>query len=327
MRIKVETEKKYYCIEAEKLIDLASNLNFKQVKKVIENDEYFTDIDSLYIKNRTCLRIRNNNNENLEITFKGKSNLLLGQYCKLENNITCGIAEYENFVNLLSSLGYYSYVEVEKERLIYNFKNDKYSYNIMIDKIKDIGGFVEFEIISEKEDSRKDELKKELDKFISKFESMNLKEANKPYRDIVAEYIHGKMIANRDVENLYINIDPAILYYQEDFYNKNKANINDESDMPILIDDYLDNLIFDNKELLVMLELLKKLNYKVCFTTKANKLFFNRFFSKLNYQIDNVIFDNTNNLDDNNNLVIVDENIKKINSKILIMINNKVTHN
>ena len=320
MKIKVETEKKYYCLEPEKLIELASNLNFKQVKNVVENDEYFTDIDSLYIKNRTCLRIRNNNNENLEITFKGKSNLLLGQYCKLENNITCGIAEYDNFVNLLSSLGFYSYVEVVKERLIYSFSNDKYCYNIMIDKIKDIGGFVEFEIMSDKEDSRKDELQKELNDFVSKFEILNLEEANKPYRDIVADYIYNKMTNTKNIKNLYINIDSTLLQYYEDFYNKNKeVNSN-------VINDYLDNLIFDNKKLLVMLELLKKLNYKIYFTTKVNKLFFTHFFNKLNYEIDNVIYGDIDNIEEDS-LVIDDDNLKETNSKILIMINNKTYSN
>ena len=50
MKIKVETEKKYYCLEPEKLIELALNLNFKQMKKIKETDEYFTDIDSNFIK-------------------------------------------------------------------------------------------------------------------------------------------------------------------------------------------------------------------------------------------------------------------------------------
>ena len=43
------TDKKYYCLEPEKLIQLAEDLNFKRVKKVIEVDEYFTDINSEYI--------------------------------------------------------------------------------------------------------------------------------------------------------------------------------------------------------------------------------------------------------------------------------------
>ena len=45
MKIKVETEKKYYSMEPERLLKKAEELNFKQIKKVFETDEYFTDIN------------------------------------------------------------------------------------------------------------------------------------------------------------------------------------------------------------------------------------------------------------------------------------------
>jgi len=325
MNIKVETEKKYYCQDPTKIIELATALNFKQVKKVIENDEYFTDIDSLYIKNRTCLRIRNNDNLSLEITFKGKSSMLLGQYCKLENNISCGIKEYDNFVNLLSSLGYYSYVKVEKERLIYSLEKDNYSYNIMIDKLLNIGGFVEFEILSDRENARKDDLKNELDNFVNNFITSDFEEATKPYRDIVAEDIYKKLVNNNESEDLYINIDSIILDYQQDFFNKYKENIKN-NDLSKLLDDYFDNLIFDNKELLVMFDLLNRINYKVYFTTQAKEQFLVCLFKKLGITFDNVIYLKTDidyeNLKNNKKMFIGDKEIRKINSDLLILINN-----
>ena len=349
MKIKVETEKKYYCLEPEKLISMAEELNFKQIKKLTEIDEYFTDIDSIFIKDRTCLRIRKHNNEHLEITFKGKSNSLLGQYCKLENNINCNISEYDNFVSLLSSLGYYSYVEVIKERLVYESKKGKYIYSIMIDKLPEIGGFVEFEIISEKEDSSRKELKEELEIFISKFSSLNLKEAIKPYRDIVAESIYNKTINKKQCNKIYINIDSDVMLYEKDFFKKYKdkiskqcnANIkwgiykkNDMIDNKIssLVDEYLENLIFDNKEILVMIELLKRLKYKVCFVTKVNELFFTHLFGKLNVNIDDIIYlkeENllktlkNNNLNTKNSIIICNKTLKEINRILIILINNQ----
>ena len=119
MKIKVETEQKYYCFNPEKLIEKINELGFNELNKKSESDEYFTDINSEYIANRTCLRIRKTNNSKMEITFKGKSSSLLGKYCKLENNISADIGEYENFVNLFTSLGFYSYCEVIKERLTF----------------------------------------------------------------------------------------------------------------------------------------------------------------------------------------------------------------
>jgi len=247
MKIKVETEKKYYSMEPEKLIKTAETLNFKLVKKVLESDEYFTDMDSLYIKNRTCLRIRKQDNGSMEITFKGKSSDLLGQYCKLENNISCTADEYENFVSLFTALGYYSYSTVEKERLVYELKNDKYIYSIMIDKVLGIGGFVEFEIISEKETAGREELKNELDKFVSKFNKLNLKEANEPYRDIVAKSIYNKYIKNEKINRIYINLDKVILEYEKDFFKKYKEKISKLCGTNIKWGTYKKNLELDNK--------------------------------------------------------------------------------
>lgn len=348
MKIKVETEKKYYSMEPELLLKKAVELNFKQTKKVFETDEYFTDIDSKYIANRTCLRIRKQDNKTMEITFKGKSNSLLGQYCKLENNISCSLDEYNNFIKLFSSLGYYSYVTVEKERLVYQLKSPKYTYNIMIDKLPGIGGFVEFEIMSEKEDSTKANLKKELNEFLLKFKEFNLKEANEPYRDIVAKNIYNRVVNTKKASKLYINVDEEILKYEKDFFKKYKdeisvlcgtnvkwgtykKNIDIDNKVVSLIDEYLDNLIFDSNELLVMAELVNKLDYSNCFITKVNQVFFEKIFKKLNISHRNVIYLKEqslnkilkNNIDINNSIVIMNNDIKNINSTLLIIINNR----
>lgn len=349
MKIKVETEKKYYCLEPEKLIELALNLNFKQMKKIKETDEYFTDIDSNFIKNRTCLRIRKQDDEKMEITFKGKSNDMLGLYCKLENNISCNIDEYNNYLNLFLSLGFYSYVEVKKERLIYKLNNNKYNYSIMIDKLDELGGFVEFEIISEKEDSKKNELKEELNDLISKFDVLNLQEATKPYRDIVAESKYKKICNNAVHNNIYINIDNELINYEKEFFKKYKEDIskicktnikwgtykkNCEINNKIIniVDNYLENLIFDSKELFVTINLLKKLKYNICFVTKVNEIFFKHLFGKLNTSLNNVIYlknENLiqtlkkNNVDISKSIIINNRDLKEINSILLIIINNE----
>ena len=346
MKIKVETEKKYYCLEPEKLIERAIKLNFKECKRVVETDEYFTDIESDFIKTRTCLRIRKKDNT-MEITYKGKSNSLLGQYCKLENNIACNIEEYNNFVNLFSSLGYYSYVEVYKERIVYELKSDKYKYSIMIDKLPELGSFVEFEIISEKENSKKNELKEELNKFVMKFDNLNLKEAIKPYRDIVAENIYNKLNVQNS-KKLFVNLDSEIMKYEKDFFKKYKdkiskicnANIkwgsykkNTEIDNKIveLVDEYLENIIFDSKELLVLINLIKALSFEISYITKTNELFFTHFFGKLNIIVNDVLYIKedsllktlkVNNVNINKSIIINDKKIKELISICLILINN-----
>ncbi len=349
MKIKVETEKKYYCMEPEKLITIAERYSFKLEKRLIEIDEYFTDIDSSFIKNRTCLRIRKHNDEYMEITYKGKSNSLLGLYCKLENNIEAKISEYNNYLNLFTSLGYYSYVEVKKERVIYTLNMNKYKYSIMIDKLPEIGGFVEFEIISEAEDSKKNELQEKLNNFVLKFKSLKLTEANEPYRDIVAKHIYSKKIYNKQKNKLYINIDSELSKIEKDFFKKyknkisskmkNKVKWNEYKKNPLVEDvvvnilpEYMENLVFDSKEVLVTFELLKKLNMNTTIITKVNKVFFDFFLKKIEINVRNAIYINENNIKNElskNNivpqkmLIINEKNLKDINSILLIMINNE----
>lgn len=66
--MKVETKKRFYCLEPKKLITLAESLNFIKVKERKDIDEYFTDINSEFIKDRIVLRTRKKDNEKLEIT-------------------------------------------------------------------------------------------------------------------------------------------------------------------------------------------------------------------------------------------------------------------
>ncbi|MBR6689896.1 MAG: class IV adenylate cyclase [Bacilli bacterium] len=345
--MKVETEKKYYCMQPEILIKMAENLKFNKTNQSEEIDEYFTDINSAYIKNRTCLRIRKIDNKEMEITYKGKSDSLMGVFCKLENNISLNIDDYENCVNLLTSLGYYSYVEVIKNRMTYELKGKKYNYSIMIDSLPEIGGFVEFEIVSDYKNTTKEELKKELNDFVSKFDELKLKESNEPYRDIVAKHLLKKLKGNKDILNLCTNLDLELLRYEKDFYKKYKNEIskvcgsnvkwgeykkNKDIDKKILplINKYLENLIFDNNDLLVTIELLYKLPQKKYFFTKVNELFCKSFLEKLNINEQQIIYiknnDNINSVLTKNNIpinssIVINNNFKINNRMLLVMIN------
>ena len=348
MLMKIRTEQKYYCLEPERLTNIAEKLGFKLVSKINEIDEYFTDINGEFVKNRTCLRIRKNENNKMEITFKGKSNSLLGLYCKLENNFNVDYNEYDNFVSLFSSLGYYSYVEVVKDRIIFKLQNKKYEYSIMIDNLDTIGGFVEFEILSLREDDGKEELKSELSNFIFKFDDLHLKEVNEPYSDIVAKHMYTCIVNNDKVIEIYIDIDSEIMNYERNFFKKYKDKISKvcgsnirwgeyknnkliDKRIVCLVDEYLDNLLFDSNQLLVTIELLKKLKYKRHFITKVNEVFFMQLFNKLNVTIDDVIYlknesllkvFKSNNICAENAIIINEKDLKKINSLLLIMLNN-----
>lgn len=346
--MKIETEEKYYCMEPEKLISLATKYGFKKMKETLETDEYFTDIYSKFIKNRTCLRIRKKNNEYMEVTYKGKSDSLLGQYCKLENNIHANIEDYENYINLFSALGYYSYVEVKKKRITYSHENDNYQYSIMIDTLPEIGGFVEFEILADQNKISKKEVKKELENFVVKFNSLNLREATEPYRDIVAKYKINKITKGNHISYLCINLDGELLKYEKDFYKKYKSQMskmleghitwgkykNDKQlniKLDKLIMEYLDNLIFTSNELLVTMELLKQISYEKLFITKVNSAFVKCFFHKMGLTVNNILYisNNTslstilkkNKVSLEHTALINHTDFKENNSLLLILIN------
>lgn len=350
MNIKVETEMKYYCMEPEKLISIAVRKNgFKEISHCTESDEYYTDIDSNFIKDRTCLRIRKRDN-NVEVTFKGKSNTMFGSYCKLENNFKLDSSELDSFSTFLSSLGYYSYVVVEKERLTLNKIIDNLSYSIMIDKLPNIGGYVEFELLSNSKDYSKEELKKILSDFVNDFNSVKLKEVDEPYRDIVANNVYNSLVKKENVKDIYIDIDSVLCLFEKDFFNKYKDKMkeltgtcvkwgyykkntddNFKKNIQILIKDYLDNFIVDDKELLVMLILLKKTRYSITFLTKTNIEFAEELFKKFNYKSNIIETDNgnikqtliKNNVCLNDIIYMKESDIRNINRKILVIINNE----
>ena len=89
-------------------------------------------------------------------------------------------------------------------------------------------------------------------------------------------------LTKKDCNNLYLNIDSDILTYEKEFFknykdeiskicNQNvkwgiyKKNIEIDNKIAFLVDEYLDNLIFDNKELLVELSVFAKKPHKQIF--------------------------------------------------------------
>ena len=333
---RIETESKYYCMEPEKFINYCEKIGLKLVDKEIENDEYFTDLDSAFIKNRTCLRIRSTDSDKMEITFKGKSLELLGQYSKVENNIEANILEYNNFVSLFSSLGYYSYVNVNKNRITYTLENSSFECNLMIDKLDEIGGFVEFEVISDRETYEKKLMEQELNNFVKMFSEFNLEEVNLPYRDIVAKKIYEKNILDKK-KKIYIDVDHLIVKYEKEFYKKYKTEIEeilsetakwgkfnyyDSIEIKKLMQEYFDNKIFDSNELLGIFKLIKNVDYKIYFMTKLNLSFYKIFLNKLGFDIDKYLVNkdelNKNELKES---VILSGKLKSIVQMLLIITN------
>ncbi|OGO83830.1 MAG: hypothetical protein A2Y18_03610 [Clostridiales bacterium GWD2_32_19] len=200
-RTVVEIEEKFFCDnDIETIKDEIEREGFKFIKRINEKDEYFTDLAGEYIKNRTCLRTRTIDDKELEITYKGKSEVFSSFYAKKESNIISEVKSYENIVDLFKVFGYHSYVVVDKIRDYYSKTENEITYNILIDSILNIGEFLEFEIIIHDDSS---EGEKYFLEFIDKFKSLKLNKADLPYRDFVAEYYYNKLQLNK-IKNIHI---------------------------------------------------------------------------------------------------------------------------
>ena len=210
MSKRIEIEQKFYCNNHDKLLQIIQNNGLCKCSERFENDEYFTDIDSIYIKNRTCLRIRNVNNEYLELTFKGKSKELTNNYAKIENNINLEISNYDSVVGLLYSLGYFSYSIVKKDRIVYTKKENDLEYNVMIDKIQNLGDFVEFELLYYDSEKDMSYLQGKLNDFVKGFEALNFESANLPYRDFVAHKTYISILPQNKLNAILFDLDGTL---------------------------------------------------------------------------------------------------------------------
>ena len=187
----IELEKGFVLNDNHLIKEEAIEKGFKLAHEVEETDTYFTDKDKEFVRTRTCLRIRRIDSNYMELTYKAKSSQDTERYGKKEVNIQIKPTDYEDLVTVLSGLGYIKYVEFTKYRKVYSKKDDNVEYNIMLDNIKGIGDFVEFEIITH-EDVSNSEREKKLADFIDEFNMTNGVEKKKPYRDIAKEYFDKK---------------------------------------------------------------------------------------------------------------------------------------
>lgn len=188
----IEIEASYYLDKDKKEIILDKiKKEFIFKSKIVEEDTYYTDKEYTFIDDRVCLRTRKTNEEYLELTYKPKTDQNTEKYGKKEVNISIDVKDYEDIKYVLCELGYLEYVSFKKKREIYSNNINGFDYNIMLDNIEGIGDFIELEILADT-DEEKEMLHDELDNFVLRIGCSNLREKDKPYRDIVKEYIDNR---------------------------------------------------------------------------------------------------------------------------------------
>ena len=169
-----------------KLLEKIKEEDFKLVDENVEEDTYYTDPEEVFVRDRICLRTRKTNDDRLELTYKPKTDNRTEQYGKRESNVSIKVKDYEDIKYIIEELGYIEYVSFKKHRKTYTKTIGGIEHNIMLDTIDGVGKYAELEMIvhskQEQESSRE-----ELDNFVKRMGCSNLKEKDRPYRDIVKE--------------------------------------------------------------------------------------------------------------------------------------------
>lgn len=253
MAKRIEVEQKFFCKHILNLQKLLLQNGFKKIKKLTERDEYFTDINSAFIKNRTCLRLRVTNNSKMELTFKGQSSDLNSSYAKRENNIPVSKMHYNDIVSMLFSLGFYSYSIVNKQRQTYSKKQGTLIYNVMIDELIDIGSFIEFEILSSEEKNIAFLMDK-LDTFTQLFKELKLVEAHMPYRDFVAQNLFNKIKPAGNFKAVCLDLDGTLINSEKVFFESYKKTLSELFGVKISKNDYKTHELEKNAHLLPYLK-------------------------------------------------------------------------
>ena len=187
----IEIEASFYLDDGyDKLIANVNNQGFKFEEKIVEEDTYYTDKSMSFIKDRICLRTRKTNEEYLELTYKPKTDDNTEKYGKKEVNLSIDPKDSKDVQYVLNELGYDVYVSFKKKREIYSKTINGFKCSVMIDEIENVGRYVELEILAHTE-GEKEKLHDELDNFVESMGCNKLREKDKPYRDIVKEYIEG----------------------------------------------------------------------------------------------------------------------------------------
>lgn len=206
----LEIERKFFLHDDEIIPELIRRLDVSEKSKTYENDAYFTDLDGVYVENRTCLRVREvEGQEQVTIDFKGKSSAPSGMFAKSELNIPIHRNQISAFFHLFGLLGFHKYISVNKDRTTYGRTTPEgYEINLVVDRIHGVGAFVEIELTAPLSITQASDPHVYFEEHVSSVvHGLPLEEAFLPYRDIVAQRIKSSFLAG--AQNIFIDIGSA----------------------------------------------------------------------------------------------------------------------
>jgi adenylate cyclase class 2 len=116
-----------------------------------DTDHYFNAPDRDFARTDEALRLRRIGDANY-VTYKGpKQDAETKTRTEIEVPLAGGPAVAEGFVRLLTHLGYRAVAVVHKQRRIYHIERGRFSVEICLDDVQEVGRFVELEILASEE--------------------------------------------------------------------------------------------------------------------------------------------------------------------------------
>ena len=175
MNIEIEAKLKVDSLETVK--EKLEKLGACFVEEQNQKDYYFDDLNSTFAKIDSCLRIRqqrDNDGEKIFLTYKGpkqKDNF------KKRAEIEIEVNDFEAAQKLFLALGYKESIVVEKRRQLWRLGDCL----VALDDVLELGSFVEIEGADDKKIA---EVQKRLG-------LENLQHINSSYADLLAEKLHS----------------------------------------------------------------------------------------------------------------------------------------
>ena len=120
----------------------------------------------------------------------------------------------------------------------------------MLDKIKDIGDFVEFELLCYGNEKDIKYLQGELNEFVKKFEPLNFDKANLPYRDFVAYKTYTNILPQSKLRAILFDLDGTLINSEQKFFESFKYVILSKYNYNITYEEYENNELRRNANLI-----------------------------------------------------------------------------
>ncbi len=153
--------------------------------EIVQIDLYFSSPMKDFHESDEALRIRRiiskETDERFELTYKGAKT---GSKMKIREEITVDLPNFKEMKGILENLGFSPAFEVQKTRVNWNYKSTTVSF----DSVKDLGAFIEVELLSSGFSADIQSAKKQLKEIIkSLFPNWSGIEERKSYLELLLE--------------------------------------------------------------------------------------------------------------------------------------------